>query len=218
MRNWRSTLKFSLLVDLAAIVAALVFLGKPAGYWTALGLAAAAVFGVVVSLAVFLVAIVVLLVLAGTPAGYGIALALVAAAAGACWAVWRSHRRTRALLEQGVPAEATVLEVWHTGLTINDNPRVGLRLEVRPAGGPPYGARTRMVIPRLMAGQLRAGSVLKVRYDPQNPQRVEWDTSAKVVVSPRALQRMAELEELWRGGLVTEEEYERKRREVLDST
>jgi hypothetical protein len=41
------------------------------------------------------------------------------------------------LAQTGAPAQATILSVWDTGVTINHNPQVGVRLEVRAADGSP---------------------------------------------------------------------------------
>ncbi len=48
--------------------------------------------------------------------------------------VWvRKFMRTMtgANLKDGMPAQATILRIWDTGTTINDNPVVGFLLEVR---------------------------------------------------------------------------------------
>ena len=96
--------------------------------------------------------------------------ALVAAVFG--W-IWLAKVRKRALLEHGRPAEAEILEVWDTGLTVNRvNIQIGLRLQVNPSKLPSYEVKTRTFVSRLQPTVYRPGMILEVRYDPDNPKRV----------------------------------------------
>ena len=96
--------------------------------------------------------------------------AVIAAVFG--W-VWLAKVRKQALLEHGHPAEAEILEVWHTGLIVNRvNIQVGLRLQVRPPLVSPYEIKTHTYISRLDPIVYRPGMILDVRYDPENKKRV----------------------------------------------
>jgi hypothetical protein len=75
----------------------------------------------------------------------------------------------------GLPATATVLQIWETGVRVNDNPVVGFLLEVHAEGLEPYKAETKALISILLIPQIQPGAVLKVKYDPRNPQRVALD-------------------------------------------
>jgi hypothetical protein len=75
----------------------------------------------------------------------------------------------------GLPATATVLEIWETGTRVNDNPVVGFLLEVQAEGMEPYRAETKALISILLIPQIQPGAVLDVKYDPRNPQRVALD-------------------------------------------
>src|SRR5215831_10887206 len=56
----------------------------------------------------------------------------------------------KALHRTGLPARATVLNIWDTGMTVNSDPVIGLRIEVTPDGAPPYVATIkRALISRL---------------------------------------------------------------------
>ena len=82
----------------------------------------------------------------------------------------------RLLRQTGAPAEAEILRIWDTGITVNDDPVIGMEVEVTPAEGDPYQA----VIPktwisRLDIPQFQPGRILAVRYDPDNPTRVAVD-------------------------------------------
>jgi hypothetical protein len=67
-----------------------------------------------------------------------------------------------------------------TGITINEQPRVRLQLEVHPPGGAPYQTDTTLLISRLMTSQFMPGAVVPVKYDPQNPRRVVIDPGGSV--------------------------------------
>ena len=79
----------------------------------------------------------------------------------------------------GLPATATVLKIWETGVRVNDNPVVGFLLEVQAEGMEPYQATTKALISILQIPQIQPGAVLKVKYDPEDPSRVALDTREK---------------------------------------
>ncbi len=154
----------------------------------------------------------------GRPEGFLAVLLVLAVEAGLYWLLFRPFLRTETVLEHGELAEATVLKVWDTGWTINDDPQVGLQLEVRPAGDMPFQAETKSVIPRLLVADARPGSVIQVRFDPRNRRNLAVVPEPAVKRGPGgAAARLAELEDLRQRGLVTEEEYEHKREEILDA-
>ena len=75
----------------------------------------------------------------------------------------------------GLPATATVLKIWETGVKVNDTPVVGFLLEVQAEGMQPYQAETKALISILQIPQIQPGAVLKVKYDPEDPNRVALD-------------------------------------------
>ncbi len=75
----------------------------------------------------------------------------------------------------GLPATATVLKIWETGVRVNHNPVVGFLLEIHAEGLLPYEAQTKALISILMIPQIQPGAVLKVKYDPDDPKRVALD-------------------------------------------
>ena len=81
----------------------------------------------------------------------------------------------REVRANGLPATATVLQIWETGVRVNDNPVVGFLLEVNAEGLEPYQAETKALISILAIPQIQPGAVLKVKYDPRDPQRVALD-------------------------------------------
>src|SRR4029079_1305326 len=70
----------------------------------------------------------------------------------------------------GAPAPATVLEVWDTGITINDDPVIGMRVRVEPADRPAFEATiTKTMVSRIAVAQFQPGAVIPVKFDPTNP-------------------------------------------------
>jgi hypothetical protein len=107
-------------------------------------------------------------------------LTLWATALGGCAVINRMDGISQAqeLRVSGVLAEATVLKIWDTGMTVNQDPVVGFLLEVRPRDRAAYQAETKLLISRLSIPQIQPGAVVTVRYDPAKPSRVSLDLGA----------------------------------------
>lgn len=85
--------------------------------------------------------------------------------------------RQEALMKNGVQAEATIVEVKETGMTVNEiYPLVKLVLEVRPPEGQPFRVETKELINRFEIPTFQPGAVLPVLYDPRNPKKVAVGT------------------------------------------
>ncbi|MGB7539725.1 MAG: hypothetical protein WBM17_14380, partial [Anaerolineales bacterium] len=54
-------------------------------------------------------------------------------------------------IKNGVTAQAKVLKVWDTGTSINDNPQIGMLLEVAPSLGVSFQAEAKTIVSRLNA-------------------------------------------------------------------
>lgn len=76
------------------------------------------------------------------------------------------------LLQEGIPAQATIIKIWDTGITLNDNPQVGMLLEVQPTGQPPFRVEMKSIISRIALAQIQPGRIVPVKYDPQDPSKV----------------------------------------------
>lgn len=99
----------------------------------------------------------------------------------ACAAIDRAtgESEARLLRQTGTPAWATILRLWDTGITVNDDPVVGMEVEVRPSP-PTEGAPFRAVIPKSLISRLdvprvQPGETVAVRYDPNDRSRVALD-------------------------------------------
>jgi hypothetical protein len=127
-------------------------------------------------------------------------------------------------IKNGVTTQAKVLKVWDTGVSVNDNPQVGLLLEINPIGGAPFQAEAKTLVSRLNAALVQPGVMTEVKYDPQKPQRLKvltihvGDTAlslSKDGAPSNAEARLEEINNLREKGLITEEEYRLKREEIL---
>ncbi len=72
----------------------------------------------------------------------------------------------RSVLAKGEVAEAKILSISDTGMTINNSPVVRLLLEVQPSNGPSFQAETERLISRLQIPLIQPGAMVKVKYDP----------------------------------------------------
>jgi hypothetical protein len=109
------------------------------------------------------------------------AVMLVAGALG-CAMVDRlsGESENREIRKVGVPAEALVVRIWETGMTVNDDPVVGFDLEVHAEGKEPYLAQATARIPIIFIPQVQPGHRLAVKYDPADPKRVALDIFEEV--------------------------------------
>jgi hypothetical protein len=124
-------------------------------------------------------------------------------------------------IKNGVTAEATVLKVWDTGVSINGNPQVGILLEVHPNMAAAFQAETKKLMSRINPYAIQQGMTVQVIYDPKNLKRVEvtsipntYETSATPGMSQTEL-RLKELNNLREKGLISKDEYDKKREEIL---
>ena len=84
----------------------------------------------------------------------------------------REFTRSR-VLKSGEEAEATILEVRSTGVTINEvYPQIELLLEVRPRQGDTFKVKTKCLIDQVEIPGYQPGDVIAVTIDPRNKKRV----------------------------------------------
>ena len=75
-------------------------------------------------------------------------------------------------IENGILAQATVLRIWETGITVNDRPQVGFLLNVQHPDGSSYEAETKAVVSLINLPQVQPGATVAVKIDPNNRSRV----------------------------------------------
>lgn len=83
-------------------------------------------------------------------------------------------RKKAATIESGEDAEATILSVTDTGVTLQNGLyfQVNFDLEVRPAVGASYMASVKDYVSRVSIAQYQPGTVLRVKYNPAKREEV----------------------------------------------
>jgi hypothetical protein len=121
-------------------------------------------------------------------------------------------------IRNGVTAEARVVRMWDTGTTVNDDPQVGLLLQISPPGGAPaFQGEARLIIPIRDVPYVKPGTRAEIMYDPKNPQRLKIlalhipDAAAR-----NTARRLQELEALLEKRLISDEEFQQKRSEIIE--
>jgi hypothetical protein len=81
-------------------------------------------------------------------------------------------KRKQRLEEAGVNAQAVLVTVRDTGVTVNNNPRIVLTFQVTAADGTgPFEVQTKKTVSRVTIP--RAGDAFMVRYDPEDHDNFE---------------------------------------------
>ena len=78
--------------------------------------------------------------------------------------------KTKWLLHNGRDAEATIVRMKDTGLTVNNSPYVSFRLRVKPTDAAPFEAGLRAFVSRIAIPDV--GDTVHVKYDPANPKHI----------------------------------------------
>ena len=89
--------------------------------------------------------------------------------------VFKALRPDPTIMKSGTSAQATIQNVWQTGAYVNNNPQVGMQLEVRPPNGVPYTAQVKAIIPLVNIPQFQPGAVVPVKIHPTDPSKVALD-------------------------------------------
>lgn len=148
----------------------------------------------------------------------------------------RRARRLATLVRTGRRAPGRVVSVEDTGVTVNDDPRVEVTVEVQPEGEPSFTASKTAVVSRVAIP--RPGDPVAVWYDPADRSRVAFGlgpgaeevargetpaTPAAKSKSARSgadepddpLERLRLLGELRESGVLTEEEFAAQKARIL---
>ena len=132
------------------------------------------------------------------------------------YAGWNAHKQSR-LLRTGARASARVVAVEDTGTTVNNDPRVKVRLSVEPEGAEPFEVERKVLVPRTAIP--RRGERVEVAYDPDDPSDFTFRMSDladdPVGGAPDTIDQLAKLGELVEKGLLTREEFEREKQRLL---
>ncbi len=119
-------------------------------------------------------------------------------------------------IKNAVTAQARVMKVWDTGVSINDNPQVGLLLHVTPSMAAAFDVEAKTIVSRLNAALVQPGITAEIKYDPHDPKRLQIITlNVEEIGSGSAESRLEELKTLLDRRLITEDEYNKKREQII---
>ena len=157
-----------------------------------------------------------------------------------CWFLVRMRlaaKAERELFQTGRRATAVVEGVERTGVLLNDNPQIVLRLRVRPPGDAEFPHVRRMFVP--IHAFPRPGDMIEVAFDPADPTRValatDWDShsgggqtlmlrrggaadgagGASGGPNERMVQQLERLDRLRQSGSITFAEFEEMKARIL---
>ncbi len=82
------------------------------------------------------------------------------------------RRREKGLMESGNQAQVRIVELWDTGVTLNNSPQIAMTVEVTPEAGPVFRSKIKKFISRLDTYEYREGMYCVVRYDPNNTSNI----------------------------------------------
>jgi len=119
------------------------------------------------------------------------------------------------LIHAGRRAPAAIVDVRDTGTTINDNPRVVVRLRVEPDGEAPFEVERKVTVSRVAIP--RAGERVEVAYDPADHSRFTFRISDLTDGdrAPDRFDQLARLGELRSRGILTDAEFEAEKARLL---
>jgi hypothetical protein len=137
-------------------------------------------------------------------------------AARSDYAGWSGHDQAELVLT-GSRATAEIVAVEDTGMTVNDDPRVNIRLRVEPEAGEPFEIERKVLVSKVAIP--RRGERVDVAYDPEEPSNFTFRLSDladdPVGGTSDPIDQLAKLGELVDKGLLTREEFEREKQRLL---
>ncbi len=119
------------------------------------------------------------------------------------------ERSTRTVPNR-VRARGEVVDIRETGMTVNDDPRVRLRVRVFPPDVDSFEVERKLLVSRLAIP--RRDDRVEVEYDPDEPDRFTFELAD---ATPGLAEELAELAALHSAGALTEEEFQRAKSTVL---
>ena len=172
--------------------------------------------GFVIAVAVF--AAVFLLVVKKEPSGSR-SKGAISAVIGEIRKAREASQEEQRIYESGSEAEAYIIEVRDTGYATKRYTELLLTLEVVPANGESFRVQTRELISQTHIALFQPGAKLKVKYDPADKTKIVLVSSPVLSEGRKSdiTHRLEELEALREKGLISEDEYKKKRQEILNS-
>ena len=158
------------------------------------------------------------------PTGIAITVLDVLIAFGIANSRTAKQQKLYELRTRGRRARGRVLSFEQTGVRVNDQPMLVIRLMIEGGDITPFEAQVRSVVPEIHIPLLHAGE-LPILIDPETDEwEIDWDFAKPVTpVALRkpaddrpAAERLAELDDLLRQDLVSRDEYDAARARILD--
>jgi hypothetical protein len=88
------------------------------------------------------------------------------------WNMYKGSQGAQKALQTGLDATAVIVNTWDTGMRINDNPRIGMELQVQPPNGAPFQVRIEQTVSIVHMPMYQPGVNLQVKYDPADPRNL----------------------------------------------
>jgi hypothetical protein len=132
------------------------------------------------------------------------------------YAGWSALKQAE-LAHAGRRASAVLVGVEDTGWTINENPRVNVRLRVEPEGEPPFEVERKLTVSRVRIP--RAGERVEVFYDPEDRSRFTFrieDLTDDALAGPDRIDQLARLADLRDRGILTDQELAAEKARLLE--
>ena len=159
-----------------------------------------------------------------SPLGGIIVLPIGAVFAASGIYVVTSARRKANILSDGVDGKAKILQWWlysRSGGVVSYMENCDFELDVMVPGKPPYQVKHSQPTPGGLLGHLKEGVILPVKVQPEKPKQLmlDWGQVEDQVIAEDEKKtfkdRLNELEDAYKEGLVEKAEYESKRAEIL---
>jgi len=115
-------------------------------------------------------------------------------------------------------ADAVILEMRETGLTVKEYSEIELILEVRPKDEAPFQVRITQAVYRFNVQNYGPGAKLQVRYDPNNLNqfKIVSEPTENASDEKSIEHRLNQLEKLKEKGVINDQEYQHRREEILN--
>jgi hypothetical protein len=88
----------------------------------------------------------------------------------------KEQKENERIIQTGMPAQARILGLQHTGMSVavmgHRHLRLGIMLEVHVQGHPPYQAQIMPLVSELYISSLQPGAFVEVRIDRANPMKI----------------------------------------------
>jgi hypothetical protein len=82
------------------------------------------------------------------------------------------NKKSKKLLESGLRANGKIIEMWDTGVNVNNQPQIEMVIEVTPLNDVPFKSKIKLVISRLDTSYYQVGVNCIVRYAPDDKKTV----------------------------------------------